>query len=159
MQNNTILPNNQMTQIPQTGQMQGTPFGLFQIQQGNDTIVMRQEGNSKNGYRMVPYKIVNGGNDGPILVNQQNPTIALDQKNRCGEVCPACGKGILLIDMDCLRNNQQCRQCSIFGPMCCCVGCPIVSWPCVASYCCYIRYCRKRTCTSCNESYPNTWCI
>ncbi len=33
-----------MTQMPQTGaNMQGTPNGLFQFQEGNDTMVMRQE--------------------------------------------------------------------------------------------------------------------
>ena len=54
MQNNTINPlysnwhNNQMTQIPQTG-VHETPYGLFQVQEGNETMIMRQEGTRKHG--------------------------------------------------------------------------------------------------------------
>jgi hypothetical protein len=89
--------------------MQGnfTPYGLSQIQQGNDTIVMRQEGSRKHGYRMVPYKVVNGGNAGPILINQQNPRLAVDQQNRYGEPCPSCGKGILLVEWNAFAKIIQ----------------------------------------------------
>ena len=53
--------------------MQGLPYGLFQFQEGNDTMVLRQEG-------MVKYKLVNGGNSGPILVNVDSPNIGKEDK-------------------------------------------------------------------------------
>ena len=97
------------TQIPQTGtNMQGAPYGLFQTQEGDETMVIRSEGSRKHGYRMVKYRVVNGGNAGPILVNVGNPKIGEDNKERRGEVCPTCGKGILLIDMDCVREQSCC---------------------------------------------------
>ena len=153
-------PNNQMTQIPQTGaNMQGTPYGLFQVQEGNDTMIIRQERYGKHGYRMVKYRLVNGGNAGPILVSVENPNLGIDDKQRTAEVCPTCGKGILLIDMDCVRENNSCAPCILQFPLFCCVMCPIVSWPFVGGFCCYLRYCKKRLCTSCNAEFPNKCCV
>ena len=113
MQNNTInssysnWPNNQMTQIPQTGaKMHETSYGLFQVKEGNETMIMRQEGTRKHGYRMVKYWVVNGSNAGPIFVSVENPKIGLDEKDRYGEVCATCGHGIFLLDFDCVREKS-----------------------------------------------------
>ena len=148
MQNNS----NQITQIPQTGaNMQGTPFGLFQVQEGNDTMVIRQEGR-----QMVKYRVVNGGNAGPILARVDYPKWSIDREERIGELCPTCGKGILLLDMDCVRNkaNPCLQQADFF----CCILCPFISWPFVGGYCCYIKFCKKRLCTSCNQEFPTECC-
>ena len=161
MQTNSVdpnWPNNQMTQIPQTGvNMKGTPYGLFQVQEGNDTIVIKQEGSRKRGYRMVKYRVVNGGNAGPILVNVDSPNIGEDEKQRTGEVCPTCGKGILLLDV--VKENKSYAQCMMFCPLICCALLPVISWPFVGGYCCYLRYCKKRLCTSCNAEFPNICCL
>jgi hypothetical protein len=53
----------------------------------------------------------------------ENPNIGKDEKDRTGEVCPRCGKGILLIDMDCVRENNSCVQCMNFVPLIFCVIC------------------------------------
>ena len=148
-------PNNQMTQIPQTGaNIQGLPNNLFQVQEGNNTMVIKQEGTRKYGYRMVKYRVVNGGNAGPILVNVGNPKIGIDNKERRGQVCPTCGQGILLLDMNCVREQSCCAPCTIQLPFFCCIMLPIVSWPFVGGFCCYLRFCKKRLCTSCNAEYP-----
>ena len=153
-------PNNQMTQIPQTGaNMQGTPYGLFQVQEGNDTMIIGQERCGQHGFRMVKYRVVNGGNAGPILVSVENPKIGKDDKERTAEVCPTCGKGILLIDIDCVRENKSYAQCMDFVPLICCAALPLISWPFVGSFCCYLRYCKKRLCTSCNAEFPNKYCV
>ncbi len=157
---NSNWPNNQMTQMPQTGaNMQGTPNGLFQFQEGNDTMVMRQEGMRKHGYRMVKYKVVNGGNAGPILVNVDNPNIGKDEKDRTGEVYPTCGKGILLIYMECARENSLRATCVIFIPFVCCYFLPVISWPFVTGFCCYLRNGKKRLYTSCSGEFSNIWCL
>ncbi len=161
MQNNSVNPSysswpkNQNTQIPQTGtNMQGAPNGLFQTQEGDETMVIRSEGSRKHGYQMVKYRIVNGGNSGPILVSVANPTNGIDNKERRGEVCPTCAKGILLLDMDCVREQSGFSFCICNLPLMCCFMCPIVSWPCVCGFCCYLKCCKKRICTSCNAEFP-----
>lgn len=167
MQSNQVWPNNQYGQTIITepmmqgsqmafqmqGNALGTSFGLNQIQQGNDTIVMIPEkqyvghGNHRRTrYHPVPYKLVNGGNAGPVYVSLQNPRFAKDQQMRAGELCPECGKGILLINMECVRQNHPCRECLLYGPMVCCFCLPPISWPFVACFCCYLRYGKKRKC-------------
>ena len=159
MQNNSVdpsnpnWPNNQITQIPQTGaNMQASPYGLYQVQEGNDTIVIRKERIGKHS-RLVKYKLVTGGNAGPLLVSVENPKTGMDDKERRGEVCPTCSKGILLIDMDCVREKSSCSQALLkenkipIYMLCFCSFC-------TGPFFCYLLFCKKRLCTSCNAEFP-----
>ena len=164
MQNNSVnpfhsnWPNNQMTQIPQTGaNIHGLPNYMFKVQEGNDTMVIRKEkyqAGRNTAYRNVKYRVVNGGNAGPILVSVENPKLGLDNKERTGGVCPTCGKGILLLDYDCVREKSCGEDCLVICPIISCILLPVVSWPFVCGFCCYLRFCKKRICTSCNVEHP-----
>ena len=156
-------PSNQTNQIPQTGaNMQGLPNYLFQVQKGNETMVIRQERYSTGRVyhsHMVEYRLVNGGNAGPLLVSVENPKLGLDNQERYGDVCPTCGKGILLLDYDCVREKSCGAECLVFLPLFCCILLPVISWPFVGGFCCYFRFCKKRLCTSCNAEYPANFSI
>jgi hypothetical protein len=90
------------------------------------------------------YRVITGGNDGPLYVEPKNPSLAYNSKNLFGHICTSCGKGILLLDMDMVQNgNGQCL-------LCLALICPCI--------CCYLRYCKKRKCTSCKAEFPNTCC-
>ena len=128
--------------------LQVAPNGLFQIQQGDDQIVVRQERVGRYGYKLVSYRVVNGGNDGTILVRVNKPTYGIDSKERGGEVCPHCGKGILLADSDLIRNKNRCVIVS--SVLLCGLPC---FWPCIGGFCCYMAH-KRRLCTSCNDEFP-----
>ncbi len=85
--------------------------------------------------------VITGGNDGPLYINPRNPSLATNSRNLTGKICTSCGKGILLLDMDMVRNgNGQCLLC--LAMLC----------PCI---CCWLM-CKKVQCTSCKAEFPNS---
>ena len=75
-----------MAQIQQPV-MQGNSHGLFQVQQGNDIIVIREEGRGRRRC-MESYKQVNGGNAGPILIRVKNLVKAWINKRDVAKCVP-----------------------------------------------------------------------
>ena len=70
-------------------------------------------------------------------------------KYRPREVCPHCGKGILITDSDMVRNNSQCV---VVGPLLLCFLCPCTC-PCILCFCCHLAH-KRRLCSSCNDEFP-----
>jgi len=89
-------------------------------------------------------RVITGGNDGPLYVSTTNPSLAYKSENLFGHICTSCGKGILLMDMEMVRNGNGIILCYLT------LVCPFL--------CFYFRYCKNRKCTSCKGEFPNTWC-
>ncbi len=96
------------------------------------------------GIQPMLYRVITGGNDGPLYVPTTNPSFAYNSKNLFGHICTSCGKGILLMDMEMARNGYGIILCYLT------LVCPFL--------CFYFRYCKNRKCTSCKGEFPNTWC-
>ena len=87
--------------------------------------------------------VIIGGNDGPLYRERKNPNYARNMRNLVGEICPACGKGILLLDNKCVQDGYG----FLFMQLSICCPCLI---------CVFME--QKRKCTSCGELFPNTCC-
>ncbi len=61
-----------------------------------------------NGAGGAPFfgQVISGGSDGPLRVNHHNPKLATNSRNLTGDICTACGKGILLLDMALVQNGN-----------------------------------------------------
>ena len=54
---------------------------------------------------MPGFMVIEGGNDGPLYVNPRNPRLATNTKRQSGYICSSCGKGIMLLDISCVKNG------------------------------------------------------
>jgi hypothetical protein len=128
---NANNPINSSVLIPGTYVPNGNPNDVYQVYTLPGTIKGRPR-------QPMLCRVITGGNDGLLYVHPKNPSLAYNSKHVLGHICTECGKGLLFLD-----RNAQCLQCLV---MIC---------PCI---CCYLRYCKKRKCTSCKAELPNTWC-
>jgi len=134
---NTNNPINSSVLIPGTYVPNGNTNDVYQLYTPPGTIKGRPR-------QPMLCRVITGGNDGPLYVSPKTPTLAYNSRNLFGYICTSCGKGILLLDMDMVQNgNGQCLLCLA------------MMFPCI---CCWLRYCKKRKCTSCKAEFPNTCC-
>jgi hypothetical protein len=128
---NANNPVNSSVPIPGTYVPNGNPNDVYQVYTPPGLVRVRP-------IQPMLCRVITGGNDGPLYVDPRNPSLAYNSKHVFGHICTECGKGLLLLD-----GNASCLQCLV-------LICPCI--------CCYLRYCKKRKCTSCNAELPNTWC-
>ena len=95
------------------------------------------------GTAMIAGITVVGETAGTIYLDPRNPKLGTDTKGRTGYLCDKCKRGILLMDMDMVRNGDG----GILLML-------VVICPCL---CCYFMT-KKRKCTNCNEEFPNKCC-
>jgi len=148
---------------------QPSSWGVYQKQEGKQTIVYRHEVHvTQRGKRRLtyleekPYVLVTDGSLGkPIVVRRQpmgNDVIGFDEENHQGEVCPKCGKGILLVDngmlLYCNKHPRlEFNLTMVPGPIFC-----FCFLPCFIFYCCFASH-KKRMCTNCSEKFEGKWGI
>ena len=128
---NTNNPINSSVLIPGTCIPNGNTNDVYQLY-------------APPGIQPMLCRVITGGNDGPLYVPTTNPSFAYNSKNLFGHICTSCGKGILLMDMEMVRNGNGIILCYHT------LVCPFL--------CFYFRYCKNRKCTSCKGEFPNTWC-
>jgi hypothetical protein len=132
--NNSNNPINSSPLIPGTYMPNGNPNDVYQL-------YTPPSNDRRRPAQPMLCRVITGGNDGPLYVSPNNPLIAYNSENFVGFICTSCGKGILLCDMDMLRNENE-QRILFFGVLC----------PCI---CCYL-YSKKKKCSSCKAEYPNT---
>jgi hypothetical protein len=183
MDSSTVYPSalDQYIEKPTGPKRLPSNWGVYQIQEGDKTIVYRHEiitryhrTGPKNVVKSVriqtqPYQLVTDGHSGKPIVVRLPPKltedqvfrkvspkiIGFDEEDHQGEVCPKCGKGILLTDSDMVQYwNKQTKFEKIF---CFYIPCLIpIFTPCAIPYCC-IAMKKKRLCTNCNEAFEGKW--
>ena len=181
MDSSTVYPSalDQYVEKPTGPKRQPSTFGVYQIQEGDKTIVYRHElvtrsygGKSRTVSKRIqtkPYQLVADGHSGKPIVVRLPPKltedeiyrkispkiIGFDEEDHQGDVCPKCGKGILLTDSGMVQYwNKHTKIEQIFSFT---IPCLIpIFIPCAISYCC-IAMKKKRLCTNCNEEFEGKW--
>jgi hypothetical protein len=173
MQVSTIYPSGQNQYLDnETITRQPSNWGVYQIQEGDRTIVYRHEVIKKGKKRggsflgIKPYQLVTDGQSGRSIVvrlpteyngQQFGKLIGFDEEDHQGEVCSKCGKGILLTDSAMVQCCNKHRNVECYVNFSIAGLCPFIL-PCVIFYCCYASN-KKRLCTNCNEEFRGKWGI
>ena len=85
--------------------------------------------------------VINGGNDGPLYVDPYNPRFARNNRNLYSDICPTCGKGILLLENQCVQNGNGFALLMLAFAI-----------PCL--FCYFLS--KEKKCTSCGQLFPNS---
>ena len=155
----------------ETVTLQPSKWGVYQIQEGDKTIVFRHEvidkwQKRKRAYVAIePYQLVTDGQSGkPIVVRlrvddyngqQFGYVIGFDEENHQGEVCSKCGKGIMLTDSAMVKWCNIHRNIEYWVNFMGSFFCPFIL-PFVCCFCCLASK-KKRLCTNCNEEFEGKW--
>jgi len=90
--------------------------------------------------RLIGRQVITGGNDGPLYINPRRPNVATNSRMMSGQICPTCGKGILIVD----TNVNACEDANA-KKICFLLVCPVFG--------CLMLMTNKSICSSCKAEF------
>jgi hypothetical protein len=89
---------------------------------------------------LIGRQVITGGNDGPLYINPRRPNTATNSRMMSGQICPTCGKGILIVE----TNLNVCEGASA-KTICLLLCCPLIGFLMLMN--------NKSKCSSCKAEF------